>query len=309
MLNSRLIPLRFALAGVVLLFAFTAIFVRAFSDPVPHQVRVGVVGPLRPARAALDPREFVALPYPTEASARHALLTDQIRGALVGSHVEIASAYGFVPAQMTLQALTAAAGRPVTVTDVRPLPTADARGLASFFTVMGTTIASLVFALLLTFVGGRHPFRTRALTCALVAVLGGLAVALSVDTVVGALAGAFWGVAGIAALLIAAIVLATHGFARLLGPVGAGVAAITMVLFGISSSGGGVSPQLEPGFYDAISQFLPSGSALTAVRNEVYFAGAHTLWAVAVLVAWSLLGAAALVAGHHRGPLVLRTAR
>jgi hypothetical protein len=127
--------------------------------------------------------------------------------------------------------------------------------------------------------------------------------------VVGALDGAFWGVAGIAALLIAAVVLATHGLARLLGPAGAGLAALTMVLFGLSSSGGGLGPQLEPGFYGALSRFLPSGSALTAVRNEVYFAGAHTLGALVVLGAWSVLGAAALLVAHHRGPLVLKLAR
>src|SRR5262249_43592231 len=157
---------------------------------------------------------------------------------------------------------------------------------------------SLVFAVLLTFVGGRHAIRARVLACVFVATLGGLAVALSVDSVVGALTGSFWGVAGIAALLIAAIVLATPGLRRLLGPIGIAVAAMTFVLFGVSASGGGVGYQMEPGFYRAVSQVLPSGSALTAVRNEVYFAGAHTLGAVLVLAGWALAGAIALAASH-----------
>src|SRR4051812_3973204 len=303
-----LLALRFALGGVVLLFAFTAIFVRAFNDPVPHQVKVAVVGPpaaLASVRARLDPREFDALPYASEAAARAALESDEVRGAIVSRRVLYASAYGFMPAQMVKQALGAAAGGQPSFVDVEPLPAGDARGLAPFLTVLGTTIASLVFAVLLTFVGGRHALRARTGAIVLVAGLGGIAVALSVDSVVGALTGEFWGVAGIVGLLIGAIVLATHGLARLFGPPGIALAALTFVLIGVSSSGGGVGYQMEPGFYRAVSQLLPSGAALTAVRNEVYFGGAHTLAALLVLCAWVLLGACALTLGHRRGPLVL----
>src|SRR3954447_26528789 len=303
-----LVALRFALGGVVLLFAFTAIFVRAFNHPEPHQVKVAVVGPpaaLASVRAHLDPREFYAVPYASEDPARAALESDEVRGVVDSSQVLYASAYGFVPGQMVKSALGAAVGGQPRFVDVKPLPVGDARGLASFFTVLGTTIASLVFAILLTFVGGRHALRARTGAIALVAVLGGVAVALSVDSVVGALTGAFWGVAGIVALLIAAIVLATHGLARLFGAPGIALAALTFVLIGVSSSGGGVGYQMEPGFYRAVSQLLPSGAALTAVRNEVYFGGAHTLAVLVVLCAWVVLGACALTLGHRRGPLVL----
>lgn len=309
------VALRFALGGVVLLFAFTATFVRAFNDPVPHGVKIAVVGPpqaLAQARAGLDPQAFYAVPYATEAAARTALDGDRVRGIMIddpaSTRVVFASAYGFVGGQKVKQALGAAAtaaGKPVTYRDAHPLPQSDASGLASFFTVLGTTIASLVFAVLLTFVGGRHAVRARIAACALVSALGGIAVALSVDDTVGALTGSFWGVAAIVGLLIAAIVLATHGLGRLFGPAGLAAAALTFVLIGISSSGGGVGYQFEPGFYRAISQLLPSGSALTAVRNEVYFSGAHTLGALAVLAAWAVAGAAVLAVGHRRGPLVL----
>ena len=70
------------------------------------------------------------------------------------TQVVIASAYGFMPGQIVkgaLAAVAAQAGKPVQFSDLRPLPSGDARGLASFFTVLGTTIASLVFAVLLGF--------------------------------------------------------------------------------------------------------------------------------------------------------------
>jgi hypothetical protein len=302
--------LRLVLAGLTLLFAFTAVFVTAVRDPRPHDLHVGIVGPLaalHEARAVLDPQRFSADRYPSEAAARRALLEDRLRGVLVAApgraRILTASAYGSVPGLMTQQALTAvaaASGRPAATTDIRPLPAHDSRGLSAFFTVTGTIMAAVLFAVLLTVAGARLPVRARVAACALVAVLGGVVVALSVDTVVGALTGRFWGVAGIAALLIAAVVLSVHGLGRLFGPAGMASAALTFMLVGVSSAGGGMTYQLEPAFYRAISQLLPNGAALTALRNEVYFSGAHTLGALAALGAWAAGGALALALGTVR---------
>jgi hypothetical protein len=241
--------LRLVVAGLALLFAFTAVFVAAFRDPRPHDLHVGIVGPpsaLHDARAALDPHRFTADPFPSEAAARRALLEDRLRGVLVAApgsaRILTASAYGSVPSLMTEQALTAVAatsGRPAATIDVRPLPAHDSRGLSAF---------------------------------------------------------------GIVALLIAAIVLSVHGLGRLFGPVGMAAAALTFMLVGVSSAGGGLTYQLEPGFYRALSQLLPNGAALTALRNEVYFSGAHTLGALAALGAWTAGGALALaLAAARRG--------
>ncbi len=296
---------RFVALGLGLLFGFTAVFSAAFHQPQPHQMRVAIVGgpqALTQARGALDPVQFYATPYPSEAAARAAVLDQDVAGALVGGHVLVASAAGFIASQVTAQALVHA-GAPATITDLRPLPAHDARGLSSFVTVTSTTIASIIFGVLLTLVGRQHPLRARITAMALVAGLGGIAVALSVDTTVGALTDDFWGVAGVTALLILAVALTVHGLGCLIGPAGAGIAAMTLVLVGVTSSGGGVGPQLQPGFYRAVSHLLPNGAAITALRNEVYFGGVHTLAALVVLLGWAAGGAIALVIGHHRGPL------
>ena len=293
------------------LFAFTAVFVTAFHDPQPHRLQVAIVGAppaLGDARSVLDPQQFSAVPYASAASARRALTHDRISGALIGPHVLIASASGFVAAQMTtraLQGVAARAGEHATVSDLRPLPRHDSRGLSPFLTVTSTTMASIVFAMLLTVAARTHALWVRVASCALVAALGGVIVALSVDIVVGALTDNFWGLAGVVSLLIGAVVLSVHGLGRLLGPAGAGAIALTLVLVGLTSSGAGVGHQLEPGFYRDVSQLLPNGAAVTAVRNEVYFAGAHTLGAIAVLCAWAAAGALALATAHRRGPLTL----
>jgi hypothetical protein len=296
----------------MLLFAFPAVYVAAFNDPRPHDVRVAIVGgpaAVRAAREALDPARFRADLYESPVQAREALREDRVRGVLElrggAATVTVATAYGGVTAQVVEQALTAVAARAgatVRIADARPLPSHDARGLSSFFLVLATGIASLLFGVVLTIAGRRLAMRARLAACAIVIVAGGLMVAFVVETVVGALDRSFLGVAGIASLLIAAIALTVHGLGRLAGPAGLAAAGATFLLVGTSSSGGGVTYQLQPGFYRAVSQLLPNGAAVTAVRNEVYFSGAHTLGAIVVLGAWAVAGALlVLTAGHLAG--------
>src|SRR5919206_461005 len=81
-----------------------------------------------------------------------------------------------------------------------------------------------------------------------------------------------------------------HGLAHLAGARGIAAAVMTLVLLGLSSSGGAVGYQFEPGFYGAVSQLLPPGAAVTAVRNVRYFDWADTLEPLVVLGAWALGG-------------------
>src|ERR1700755_1723949 len=84
---------RFAALGVLLLFGFTAVYSAAFHNPEPATLRVGVVGPpaaLQAARAALDPREFLAVSYGSPAAVRRALARDEVHGAYAGGRILIA---------------------------------------------------------------------------------------------------------------------------------------------------------------------------------------------------------------------------
>jgi hypothetical protein len=64
------------------------------------------------------------------------------------------------------------------------------------------------------------------------------------------------------------------------------LAILALMLLGVSSAGGAVTYQFEPGFYGGISQLLPPGAALTAVRNVEYFDWAATLAPLLVLGAF-----------------------
>jgi hypothetical protein len=190
----------------------------------------------------------------------------------------------------------------VTVRDVRPLPSGDRRGLSSLFAVIGTLIPSIVFGVLLSVFGRRLPARVRWSAVLAYAVLAGVVVAFNLDVLVGAFDGEFLGTAAVVALLALAVSAAAHGLGHLGGERGIVLAILLLMLLGVSSAGGAVTYRLEPGFYGAISQLLPPGAALTAVRNVEYFDWAATLAPLLVLGAWAIGGLTAGLLGERYGP-------
>ena len=296
----------------MLLFAFTALYVAAFHAPRPKGLDVGVVGAPSEAalfQGALDERDrgaFDVRRYDTEAQARSALLHTDIHGVLMPGvprgRVLVAQAIGVAPTETVAGALRAAAGGPVTVQDLRPLPARDRRGLSSLFMVIGTLIPSIVFGVLLSVFGRRLPARVRWSAVLAYAMLAGVVVAFNVDVLVGAFDGELLGVAAVAALLALAVSAAAHGLGHLGGERGIVLAILLLMLLGVSSAGGAVTYQLEPGFYGAISQLLPPGAALTAVRNVEYFDWSATLAPLLVLGVWAVGGLLLGLLGERYGP-------
>jgi hypothetical protein len=294
---------RLVAGGLVLLFAFTVLYVAAFHAPRAKGLDVGVVGSAPVAarvqsrldsadRGAFDVRAFAS-----EQDARDALLDTDVHGVIVPGagrdRIVVAQALGVAQTDTVVAALrgvAAASGAPAVVQDVRPLPAGDRRGLSPLFTVIGTLVPSLVFGVLLSVFGGALCARTRWSAVLAYALVAGPVVAFDVDVVVGALDGAFVGVAVVSGLLALSVAAAGHGLAHLGGAAGIGAAVLTIVLLGLSSSGGAVGYQFEPGLYGAVSQLLPPGAAVTAVRNVRYFDWAATVEPLVVLGGWALGG-------------------
>jgi hypothetical protein len=254
--------------------------------------------------------------YADESAARAALLDTDVRGVLVAGaprdRVLVAQALGAAPTQTVTSALVGLAARtgaPAVVHDLRPLPAGDRRGLSTLFTVIGTLIPSLVFGVLLSVFGRRLSARVRWTAVAVYAALAGLVAAFNVDLLVGALSGDFAGIALVCGLLALAVSAAAHGLGHLGGPAGIVLAILTLLLVGLSTTGGAVTYEFEPGFYAAVSQLLPPGAALTAVRNVQYFDWAATLTPLTVLGAWAAGGLALGLVGERLGPHVRAAAR
>jgi hypothetical protein len=306
---------RLGAGGLTLLFAFTTLYVAAFHAPRAKGLDVGVVGGAAQAtrvQSALDAGargSFDVRRYDSEAAARAALLATDVHGVVVpGERILVAGAFGALPTQAVSEALRAATGT-AAVDDVRPLPSSDRRGLSSLFTVVGTLIPSLVFGVLVSIFGRALPGRVRWSALTLYAVLAGLVVALDVDVVLGALDGQFAGVALVSGLLALAACAAAHGLARLAGSAGIVAAIGLLLLLGVSSAGGAVTYQMQPGFFGALSQLLPPGAALTALRNVEYFDWAATLVPLLVLGGWAAGGLACGLLGELVGPHTRADAR
>jgi hypothetical protein len=308
---------KLVLGGVVLLFAFTALYVAAFHAPRARGLDVGVVGTARQAarvQSALDARSrgsFDVRRYATEPQARAALLHTDVHGVLVagaiGSRIMVAQAYGVAPTETAVEALRGAAtasGGPATVDDVRPLPASDRRGLSSLFTVVGALIPSVVFGVLLSVYGRALPARVRWSAVVAYSLMAGLVVAFNVDVLVGALDGHFGSIAAVMALFALSVSATAHGLGHLGGAAGVVTVVLLLILLGLSSSGGAVTYGFEPGLYGAVSQLLPPGAALTAVRNVEYFDWAATLAPLIVLGAWAGAGLAVGLMGERFGPHV-----
>jgi hypothetical protein len=287
--------IRIVAGGLALLFAFTAIYVAAFHAPRPKGFDVGVVGGPADAmqlQSELDRGErgaFDVRGYATEREARTALFDTDVHAVVAGDRILVAQAFGAAPTDAATRALADAVPG-ATVADLRPLPPEDARGLSSLFVVVGTVIPSLVFGALLSVLGRALPARLRWAAVVAYAAGAGLVVAFNVDVLVGALEGHFVALAAVSALLALAVAAAAHGLGHLVGPPGIVAAILILLLLGISSAGGAVTYQFEPGFFGAVSQLLPPGAALTATRNVEYFDSAATLVPVLVLVAWAAAG-------------------
>lgn len=306
---------RIVAAGVALVFAFTGIYVAAYHSPRAHGYELGVVGsPAQADRAqdmldAHDPGAFDVRRYRREGAARHALLDTDVHGVLVPGATRdrllLAGALGAAPTQMAtgaLRSLGARSGRPVAVQDLRPLSSKDPRGLASLFTVLGTLIPSLIFGVLLATFGRSLSDRARAAAVAAYALLAGLVAAFNADVLTGALEGHFLGLLAVSGLFALAVSATAHGLASAGRLAGIGAAVAVLMLLGVSSAGGAVGYELEPGFYGAISQLLPPGAALTALRNAQYFDWSATLAPMAVLGAWAAAGlAVGLLPGTRAG--------
>jgi hypothetical protein len=297
----RVIPS--ALIALTSVLAFTGLYTAAYKDPTPHEIPVAVVasgavaGQIQAGLDRAEPDGFDVRHYAGEADARADLLDTEVQGVLVpgpaGDRALITGAFGKSPTdavRTAFEQIAAARGAPLTVKDLRPLPSHDSRGMGAMWTVLGTVVPSITFGAMLTLLGGGLPTRTRWLTLAAFAPAAGLVSALTADAVVGALGGAFWPLVGVSTVIALGVAGAVHGLGRSFGLPGIGLGVLVLLVLGQASSGGAVTPLLVPDFYGAVAPWLPTGAGVSAVRNVVYFDGAAIAQPLMVLAGYGLLG-------------------
>lgn len=304
--------------GVLLLqMGFIFSYVAAFHDPKPHRVPVAIVAP-----ASVAPRlvgAINALPGDVArarvASSRRAAAA-QIRAGSTSAAIIVN------PVGTTDRLLYAAGGgdavattvqevagqvearyhRRIVATDLVPLQPGDGRGLSGFYLVVGWIVGGYLMASLLGVVNGmRHQTARKALIRLLgivpYAIVSGFGGALIVDQLLGALTGHFLELALLGVLVVAATAAATMAFQVLLGTVGIGAVILVFVVLGNPSAGGPYQPSLLPGFWRAISGWLPNGAGTDTVRRIVYFGSNAITGHLLVLSGYLVIGAAVAVIG------------
>jgi hypothetical protein len=285
-------------AVVLLLFAWPA------SRLEPRHLPVGVAGPPQAARAIeqrLDARSgaFDIHRYADEAAARTAIEDRDIYGALVAtpsrSEILVATGASATVAQMIVQAAGEQSGPGAPrVRDVVPAAKHDPRGTGLSSAVLPLVLAGILAGLVATFLSRSLPARAALVTVA--SVLTGLAAVAIAQPWLGVLEHnwlASWGVFSLVVLSIGSVVT---GFEALLGPAGAALGSLTMMIVGNPFSAVSSAPEMLPTPVGAIGQFLPPGAGGNLLRSTAFFDGAAAGAHAAVLAAWVLTGMLALAA-------------
>ncbi|MFJ9718374.1 ABC transporter permease [Streptomyces sp. NPDC101213] len=316
-------PLLPAAVLVLILTAAAALFAGSYTysmaDPTPRSIPTGLVGsPDQPEgrrfvegmEEALDTAVRIH-PYDTAAEARTAIAEQRVfavvdvrRGerAVV---LDLSAASGASVAEVLAEAAPAVGRRTgvaVAVRDVNPLQEGDPRGLAIFYVSLAAVIVGFVGAIQLSVHARALTPAERVACTALYALLGGFAVAATVDWLLGALDLPF-----VESWLILALTMFASGmvFTMFNTIVGRWAMLPTwglMVLLGNPSSGGAVSWPLLPSPLGLIGRWLPPGASVNAQHTAVYFAGHQHAFPFLVLAGWAVVSCGVFWTWRHRHP-------
>lgn len=293
--------------------ALTALFIASYAGAFHSQAQGrGARGRRPPAdeRAARrTARQAAGLPLDPRAASSEADATRQIRerdidGALIvdprGStdKLLVASGSGASLSQAVEQVVTQAEKaqkRTVQVRDIAPADKDDTRGLSSFYLVVGWCVGGYLCAAILAISFGARPTNLkraviRLAALAVYSVLTGLAGAVVIGPILGALPGSLYGLWGLGALIVFAVGATTFAFQAIAGIIGIGLTILVVVIAGNPSAGGAYPYPLLPDFWRAIGPALPPGAGTWVSRSIAYFHGNAVTGPLLVLSAWAVAG-------------------
>jgi hypothetical protein len=289
--RAALVAVLAIVAGSLFLTAYSL----ALGDPVPHRIDAGLVGPRATHARTVDAVERVAdgslvfRSYTSVPAVLHAIDVQQVYAALDVSSgrptLYVASAAGASVARV-LERISVA-DPTVRVVDTHPLEAADPNGLDIFYLMLVTTIIGFIGVFQVR--GNAADLSRRRLTAFVVLLALGASLALTI--VDGPLLHRLdlpmtetW---GILALQLLAVASFTSLMSDLIGRWAILPTWLFFVVLGNTSSGGAVSPPLLPPLFAFVSQWLPSGATVTALRDAVYFHAYQHVQPIAVLADWA----------------------
>lgn len=286
---------------------FVATYTLALGDPVPDRIDAGLVGDPATHTGTVNAMQgvtngsLVFRRYGSTAAALHAIDLQHVYAALdltsTRPTLYVASAAGASVARVLERISTA--DPQVRVVDTHPLAQGDPNGVDIFYLMLVSTI-----------VGFLSVFQVRANAagmslrqwCGFVAALAagaGLVLTL-VDASLHRLDVPILQTWGILALQIAAVASFASVAAVVLGRWSIVPTWLFFVVLGNSASGGAVAPPLLPRPFAIVSEWLPSGATVEALRNAIYFGHYQHVQPIAVSAGWAVALFALMVVVSHR---------
>jgi hypothetical protein len=274
---------------------FVVSYSLALGDPVPHRIDAALVGDRAANPGAVNAAERVASGglvfrrYASVPAALHAINEQDVYVALdltsKSPTLYVASAAGVSVARV-MEGISAV-DPTMRVVDTHPLGTDDPNGVEIFYLMLVATIVGITTVFQVrTNAGGLSLHRWTAFVVAL-AVAASFVFTLVEGPLLHRLDLPVLESWGILALHLLAVASFTSLMTVLVGRWAILPSWLFFVVLGNSSSGGAVAPPLLPAPFAFVSQWLPSGATVTALREAVYFPAYQHADPVAVLATWA----------------------
>lgn len=297
-----------AVIAIVMGSLFVASYSLALGDPVPRHIETALVGDTAANASTVDAAQRVAdgglvfHHYASVPAALHAIDEQNVYAALDLTSptptLYVASAAGASVARVLDQVATADPA--VHVVDTHPLGTHDPNGVEIFYLMLVATIVGFITVFQVGANAGAISVRRWVGFVAGLAAGASLVFTLVDGLLLQRLTLPLFESWGILALHILAVASFCSLMVMLIGRWAIVPTWLLFVVLGNSSSGGAVAPPLLPAPFAFVSQWLPSGATVTALRNAVYFPTSQHLQPVAVLATWAVVLFAAMVVVSHR---------
>lgn len=296
---------------VVVLTVVLAIVALAFALPAvntaPHNVPIGAAGPQAASgqvEAILTqraPGAFDITYYPGEAALRDAIRTRDVYGGIAfgpdGRTLMIATGASPVVAQVLTQVADGIAkhtGAQLQIQDLAPPTAADPRGAGLAASALPITLAALLPAVALVLVLRREIW-TRVTAMVVFSGVSAVTIAALLRFVLGSIDQNFWAVTAGLTLGVLAAGLTIMGLGSVFGRAGLIVGALLALLVGNPLSGLNSAPEMLPGGWGQLGQWLPQGANASLLRSTAFFDGAGGAMPIIVLACWVVVGAALMV--------------
>lgn len=303
-------PARAALISVLaitLAALFVTTYTLALGNPVPHGIPIAVVGDSASHEAIAQAVAQVAggpkvRAYDSLPAALSAVDWQEVYAALDLSNepptLYVSSASGASAARALSRVATVEPG--VRIVDTHPLGANDPGGLDIFYLMLGTTILGFVTAFQVR--ANAKPLALRQWSIFVLAhsTAGALVLTFVAGPLLRRLDLPVFEVWPILALQLVAAASFASLMMVLLGPWAIVPTWLFFVVLGNSASGGAVAPPLLPTPVAFLTQWLPSGATVTALRNAVYFSDYQHPRPIAVLATWAVVLFAAMVVVSRR---------